>query len=267
MIDSYRKVSRGQVWFLVDNDVPTVHTQGSIQGKNRPWLVVSNNKCNQSSPIYTVVPLTTAAKSEMPTHVTFMTGDKQQTILCEQIRSVSQQAFFNAGSHYQFTMSEKYMGLVDEALAVQLGLSLCFPNSDRFWESLERLIRVRVKQAVMDSRVEAVDISKISSLIDAKVESIVNNEVDPEEEKVEEPVEEPVEEVVEEVAEEPKKDWVPVSKPTRTRRTWDENSKKEFLAYIEEHGMKETAEHYNMQIGSVYATKFKFFKEMSETKK
>lgn len=194
MVDSCRKVSRGQVWFLVDNDVPVVHTQGSVQGKNRPWLVVSNNKCNQASPIYTVVPLTTTPKTELPTHVTFQTGDKTQTILCEQIRTVSQNVFFNSGSHYLWNMSEKYMALVDEALAVQLGLSLIFPKQDQFWESLERLIRVKVKQAINDSKVEALDISKIVTLLDTKVEEAVKNETNPEPTAVEEKVEEPAKE-------------------------------------------------------------------------
>lgn len=256
MNDSCRKISRGQVWFLVDNDVPLVHTQGSVQGKNRPWLVVSNNQCNQSSPVYTVVPLTTAIKNELPTHVTFSTGDKTQTILCEQIRTVSQQAFFNAGSNYRWTMNEKYMALVDEALAIQLGLSLIFPKSEQFWESLERLIRTRVKQAIAGSKVEALDISKIATLLDARVEEAIKNEVEP---QVEEPAkkEEPEQETQ---PLEPKKDFVPVKKSTRRR--WTDESKLEFLEYYDAHGAKKTAEEYSIQIGSVHTTRFKFYKEL-----
>ena len=260
MIDSCRKISRGQVWFLVDNDVPLVHTQGSIQGKNRPWLVVSNNKCNQSSTVYTVVPLTTSPKNELPTHVSFQTGDKTQTIMCEQIRSVSQQAFFNAGSSYRWTMSEKYMALVDEALATQLGLSLIFPKSDQFWESLERLIRMKVKQAVEESRVSAIDISKLATLLDLKVDEAIKNETKPEvvEEKVEEPAqEEPKQETL---PVEPEKDFVPVKKAQRRR--WTDDDKREFLRYYEEHGAKKTADKYELQIGSVHTNRFKFFKEL-----
>lgn len=263
MNESCRKISRGQVWFLVDNDVPLVHTAGSIQGKNRPWLVVSNNKCNQSSPIYTVVPLTTAAKNDQPTHVTFSTGDKTQTILCEQIRTVSQQAFFNAGSSYRWTMSEKYMALVDEALAIQLGLSLIFPKSEQFWESLERLIRTRVKQAIADSKVEALDISKIATLLDARVEEAIKNETEPQavEEKVEEPAKEEVQEPEQETPPlEPKKDFVPVKKSTR--RHWTDEDKREFIKYYDEHGARKTAAKYDMQIGSVCNYRFKFYKEM-----
>ena len=253
MSDSYRKISRGQVWFLVDNDVPAVHTQGSVVGKNRPWLVVSNNKCNQASPVYTIVPLTTASKTELPTHVTFNVGDKPQTIMCEQIRTVSQQVFFNSGSYYKWTMSEKYMAMVDEALAIQLDLSLIFPNSERFWESLERLIRVKVKQAISDTKVEAVDISKISSLLEASIDKTLESEPKPET---------PIEKKETKPAE-PKKDWVPTHNTSKMNR-WTDEEKRKFLSYLEENGAKSTAAYYNLQLGSVYSCKFKFFKELNK---
>lgn len=258
--EACRKISRGQVWFLTDNDVPLVHTAGSVIGKNRPWLIVSNNKCNQVSPIYTVVPLTSQPKIDLPTHVTFTVGDKENTILCEQIRTVSQQAFNNPGSYYKFTLSEKIMRLVDEALAVQLDLSLTFPNSDRFWESLERLIRVRVKQAIADTKIEPIDISKVACLMDTKVENIIKGVIDPE------PKEEVTEEKIEEksVENEPARDWVPVKKSKR--RTWTDEEKEKFLEYYDKHGAKSTAAFYDLQLGSVYTTRFKFIKELGETK-
>lgn len=264
MNDSCRKISRGQVWFLVDNDVPLVHTAGSVQGKNRPWLVVSNNKCNQSSPIYTIVPLTSQPKNDQPTHVSFSTGDKTQTILCEQIRTVSQNVFFNTGSSYKWTMSEKYMALVDEALAVQLGLSLIFPKSEQFWDSLERLIRTRVKQAIADSKVEALDISKIASLLDAKVEEAIQGKTEPEtlEEKVEETTKEEPEQETPPL--EPKQDFLPVTKSTR--KHWTDDDKREFMKYYDAHGAKKTAVKYDIQIGSACNYRFKFYKELHGAK-
>lgn len=260
--DSCRKVSRGQVWFLVDNDVPAVHMQGSIQGKNRPWLVVSNNKCNQSSPVYTIVPLTTSPKNELPTHVTFQTGDKTQTVLCEQIRSVAQQVFFNSGSHYMWTMSEKYMRMVDEALAIQLGLSLIFPKSEQFWESLERLIRTRVKEAIDDSRVQAIDISKIASLLDAKVEEAVKEETQP----VAEPEPEKKEEIhsgskpwnemphVTSYAE-PKNEENKAAKP---RNKWTKESMQTFLDDFDKYATDIMLKKYNMTLKTLYVTRSKF---------
>lgn len=260
MNESCRIISRGQVWFLVDNDVPMVHTAGSIQGKNRPWLVVSNNQCNQMSAIYTVVPLTTAVKANLPTHVEFDIGDKHNTVLCEQIRTVSRQAFLNSGSHYICTMSDKYMSMVDEALAVQLGLSLVFPNAERYWASLEKLIRVRVKQAIADSKVEALDITKVATLLDMKVEEVVKQETEPEPEAVAEP--EPVknDDTAAEPVEEPKEGWVPIKKSKR--RTWTDDEKKKFLEYLEAYGTRSTSSMYDLEIGTVYACKLKFKKEL-----
>lgn len=271
MVDSCRKISRGQVWFLVDNDVPAVYTAGSVQGKNRPWLVVSNNKCNQSSPIFTVVPLTTATKSDLPTHVTFKVGDVTNTILCEQIRTVSQQAFFNSGSVYKYTMSEKYMAMVDEALAIQLNLSLIFPKSEQFWESLERLIRTRVKQAIADSKVEAIDISKIATLLDAKVEEAVKQETNPEPKTVvveatkeEAPVEEvEADEEPEELIEEPKRDWVPVKKSER-RNKWTKESMQTFLDDFNKYTTDLMLKKYNMTLKTLYVTRSKFKRLVQE---
>lgn len=258
MTDSCRKVSRGQVWFLVDNDVPAVHTQGSIQGKNRPWLVVSNNQCNQSSPVYTVVPLSTATKNDLPTHVTFQTGDKTQTIMCEQIRSVSQQAFFNPGSYYKWAMSEKYMQMVDEALAVQLGLQIVFPNSDRYWESLSKLIRVKVKEAVEHSKVEALDIGKVATLLEARVDTIVNQTVNPAPPMPPEPEPEPIH------IPEPEPEPEPVGRARNHR--WSAEDKQAFLDYYDKEGPKATAIKFDVKLGSVYNMRFKFFKDLQRGK-
>lgn len=257
-----RKVSRGQVWFLVDNDVPAVYTQGSVQGKNRPWLVVSNNKCNQSSPIYTVVPLTTTHKTELPTHVTFQTGEKTQIIMCEQIRTVSQQVFLNAGSCYKWTMSEKCMALVDEALAVQLNLSLIFPKSEQFWESLERLIRVRVKQAIADTKVEALDISKLATLLDSKVEDAVKQETDSEPATTTEP-EPAAEDGVTKPVEELKRDWVPIKKSKR-RNNWTKESMQTFLDDFDKYTTDVMLEKYGMTLKTLYVTRSKFKKLVQE---
>jgi hypothetical protein len=164
-------------------------------------------------------------------------------------------------------MSEKYMKLVDEALACQLGLQIIFPNSDRYWESLEKLIRVRVKQAIEDSKVDAIDITKVASLLDARVESIVNETVNPlpVQPEREQTVEEIVEETTEELPLEPKRDFVPHT--PQKRRTWTIEQKKDFLKFYEEFGAAKTAEHYKMKIGTVHTNRFNFFKQINGGKK
>lgn len=257
--DDYRKVSRGQVWFLVDNDMPAVY-QGSVQGKNRPWLIVSNDTCNQSSPIYTVVPLTTQTKTTLPTHVSFNDGSREQTILCEQIRTIPQNVFYNNGSNYKYTVSDKTMRLVDEALAVQLGLSIVFPNSDRYWESLEKLIRVQVKKAVEMSKVDAIDVTKVASLLDAKVEQIVKEEVAPAPSPI--PVEPPVKPLKEETKSEK---WVPHT-PTKKRNDWSTAKMKEYLDDCNKMSTRDMCVKYGISIQTVYVNKAKFRKLLGDEK-
>lgn len=171
-MNSIRKASRGQVWFLVDPQCPTEY-EGSLQGKNRPWLIVSNDICNQNSPVLTAVPLTTQNKSLMPTHVRFTDSKSDQTILCEQIRSIPDRLLYNGGSYYKYTLSQDIMQQVDNALAVQLDITLCFPNAERFWKSLEQTIRYKVERAVAETKVSPVDVSKLSCVIDNHLNELI----------------------------------------------------------------------------------------------
>ena len=251
-----RSVSRGQVWFLVDPQAPAEY-QGSVQGKNRPWLVVSNNYCNQNSPTYTAVPLTTARKTHLPTHVVIDDGKIEQTILCEQIRTMSANIFCSSGSYYKYTLSDKTMREVDEALSVQLGLQIVFPNSDRYWESLERLIRAQVKLAIDNCKVSAVDINAVANAINDKIVDIAKQEVSP------------APNIVEQVAPRP----LQLDAPTlnipcdneepplaRRRMEWTDESMKEFLDYLYKYGTRETCKKYRMSVTTVYTYSGKFKK-------
>lgn len=253
---THRKVSRGQVWHIVEK-VPYNIPGDSLQSGSRPWLVVSNNSCNQSSPVITVVPLTTQNKITLPTHVEFESNGKQNTILCEQIRSLPVRLLENAS--YKWTMSESTMRLVDEALAVQLGISLTFPNSEKFWESLERMVRVKVKQAIEASRVQAIDATAIA----CNIERIVDSLTTPQPEPTPEPT--PVPTIVEpaQVPEpKPVKDWVPVKKSKR--RKWSTQDMMTFLADCDKLPIKEVADKYGIQVASVYGMKYSFKRTIGE---
>lgn len=62
-------------------------TVGSVQSGIRPCVVVSNDKGNLHSNIYTVVPLTSRHKTYLPTHVGLSSGS---TALCEQTTTISE---------------------------------------------------------------------------------------------------------------------------------------------------------------------------------
>ena len=79
-------IKRGDVFFA-DLD-PVV---GSGQGGIRPVLVVQNNIGNRYSPMLVVLPLSTAKKNHMPTHI-HICGSKSlprdSIVLEEQIRTI-----------------------------------------------------------------------------------------------------------------------------------------------------------------------------------
>lgn len=106
---------RGQVWFINDNVV----NEGHIQGKSRPYVIVSNDLCNTYSSILHVAPITSQPKTSMPTHVTYKDrASKENTILIEQttIRSIPH---IIKCANYKYTLSEEVMKRVDYALSIQ----------------------------------------------------------------------------------------------------------------------------------------------------
>ena len=46
-----------------------IQTENSIQGGERPCVIVSNNIGNRYSPNVTIIPLTSRSKKDLPTHV------------------------------------------------------------------------------------------------------------------------------------------------------------------------------------------------------
>lgn len=250
-----RKCSRGQVWFLVDPYLPREY-DGSVQGKNRPWLIVSNDTCNQSSPILTAVPLTTQPKSNLPVHVEFNDGKLTQIILCEQIRTISESLLHNSGSYYKYTLSPEIMQEVDNALAIQLNITLSFPNAERFWKSLESLIRTKVLKAVDESKVSAIDIGKLSCLIDKNVEDLVKKTVEPEQ---------MIETHIVELPEEPKPAPA-IDKKKREYRKWTNTEKKEFVDKYYKYGCDATAKEYSMSRQSAMKNYSRFNKELKDEK-
>ena len=242
------KVRRGQVWFLVDPKCD--YYDGSIQGKNRPVLIVSNNSCNENSPVVHVIPITTANKSQMPTHVAFNDGKFEQTILCEQLRPVKESLFYDR-SYYKYSLSDDTMQMVDEAIANQLGLSIVMRNSERFWKSVEQMIRYKVKDAIRCSKVEALDISKVSCLLTKCVDESIN-EAKPETKP--EPKLKPT-------TQEPVKDFVPIKK---SKNKWTAKDKQEFINTYCKDGPQAAADKFNVKLGSAYRLKWQFEKESKE---
>ena len=111
-----RSIHRGDV-FWVDNWKDGL---GSEIRKSRPAVVVSNEKNNLFSPNIEICYLTTAEKKKpLPTHVEITMKGVKNTVLCENIYTVSKERL---GS-YISTLEQHEMQLVDSALLVSIGLS------------------------------------------------------------------------------------------------------------------------------------------------
>ena len=108
-------IRRGDVFYVTRG--PQV---GSEQSAGRPAIIVSNNVCNDVSPVVEVVYLTTQAKTELPTHCTIRSTSQLSTALCEQVHSVYKDRL----DSFLCTLTDAEMDAVDQCLLVSLGLSL-----------------------------------------------------------------------------------------------------------------------------------------------
>lgn len=251
MCKTYRKISRGQVWFLVDPKAQDY--DGSIQGKNRPVLIVSNNYCNQNSPVIHAVPLTTQVKNNLPTHVYCNDGKFDQIILCEQVRPVKESLFYDK-SYYKYTLSEDLMQRVDEALAIHFGLSLVMPNAERFWKSVEQMVRIKVREAIDSAKVSAVDISKISCLIQNACDEEIDRAI---EKQIVVPDNPPKSNLAEQFS-------LTMSRKDLPKNKWTIDMKKDFVDTYYKYGPQAAADKYNVKLGSAYRLKWNFEKELKD---
>lgn len=109
-----RAPQRGEIWLT---NLP--YTNTSVQGLTRPVVIVSNNIGNQHSNICLVVPMTTKDKPELPTHVKFMHNGKPNTILCEQVLTVSMDNLLYKVGEINFALTNDLNNALEIALALK----------------------------------------------------------------------------------------------------------------------------------------------------
>lgn len=83
---------------------------GSEQGGIRPVLVVQNNVGNRHSPTIVVLPLSTAKKHYLPTHIHIRgskTLPKDSIVLAEQIRTIDRYRLKSYVGSVDFELMEK----------------------------------------------------------------------------------------------------------------------------------------------------------------
>lgn len=109
-------IKRGDV-FYADLD-PIV---GSEQGGIRPVLVVQNDIGNKYSHTIVVLPISSAKKSKMPTHIHIFDSrilPKDSVILAEQIRTIDR----NRLQKYVGSLKYDIMEKVDIAVTISIGV-------------------------------------------------------------------------------------------------------------------------------------------------
>lgn len=132
------RYERGQVWMIKWKN--PIHS-GHEQTKDRPWLILSIGKFNQSSGMITAVPITTRDKVVSPAQVLFTNDwDKSNVILCEQIRTFDTKS----GEYildYRGNLSPEILEKVDVALSVHLGMHYSPITLNKLYDSMEAIIK------------------------------------------------------------------------------------------------------------------------------
>lgn len=117
-------MKRGEIYYI-EKSQPDI--EGSEQRAGRPAIIVSNNKCNESSPVVEVVFLTTQPKNDLPTHVDIRSTQRNSIAICEQINSVS----INRIQNKIGECTSYEMMMIDAALEISLDLNKNGTNPER----------------------------------------------------------------------------------------------------------------------------------------
>lgn len=108
------EIRRGEIFYIARGGA----TNGSEQYADRPAVVVSNDENNRYSGVIEVVYLTTAPKTDLPTHVIINSTGRKSTVLCEQVTSVS----VDRVNNYIGQVSEQEMKNIEIALMISLAI-------------------------------------------------------------------------------------------------------------------------------------------------
>lgn len=118
---SVREYMRGDIVYVEKSPYIEI---GSEMHASRPAVIVSNDVLNITSPVVSVVFLTTKPKSSMPSHVIIESATRTSTAICEQINTISKERI----SGYNGTCTADEMKQIDTAICNALSLEA--PRND-----------------------------------------------------------------------------------------------------------------------------------------
>lgn len=110
-----KEVHRGELWYMSYGQ-----SVGSEMQKARPVVIVSNETCNELSPVVTVLPITSKDKKPLPTHVPVPATQElvHGIIMAEQITTTSKMRLMN----YVGEVDEKTLREIDKAICIQCAI-------------------------------------------------------------------------------------------------------------------------------------------------
>lgn len=134
---------RGEVFYVrYDQSV------GSEEAVGRPYIIISSDEGNESSPLLTVVPMTTSPRYTS-TGVELTTPRRRSWALCNNIFSLDKSRFVD----WMCTLTAAEMNKIDAAVAKVLALSTCNERYDKQIEELKQAVEAAEK-TVADSALE-----------------------------------------------------------------------------------------------------------------
>lgn len=170
------KVSRGDVFYYNFGN----NWNNSVEAKQRPCVVISNNQGNTYGSTCLVAPITSRPAQKAinrPWQVCFKNGTKDQTIFLEQIRVVAIKDLFN----YLGRLDDMTMNSVDIALCVELDLPISNDtlNNHKLIEDAYYRLNAGVQQKLssfdeLEKRLE----SKIENSLTCNVNAISNMNIE-----------------------------------------------------------------------------------------
>ena len=119
-----KELKRGDIYIV---NLPDA--KGSIQSKQRPAVIISNNLANHYSPVLHICPLTSVtSKSKLPTHIGISRNCgliRDSIALCEQTMLVAKSACLDKIG----ICDEETLKRIDQGIAIQFGLTQLNKNN------------------------------------------------------------------------------------------------------------------------------------------
>ena len=109
-----QRFKRGQIWWYETG----TNYNGSIQGKTRPVVLMSNELANEFSGCLLGIPCTTTAKNNLPTHTSFYIDGTLSTALAENMLSINKEKL----TAYIGTVDDELLNKLENNISIALGL-------------------------------------------------------------------------------------------------------------------------------------------------